>query len=153
MARIEDIPAATRDAVLGLDIPGPTAHPFVSGPPLEQRRIAMVSSAALHEKDQLPFMPGTAEHREVPASIPAADIRMSHVSINFDRSGFQRDINVVFPIDRLAELAADGKIGSIASSHYSVMGSTDPKTMGATVDALAARLTSDRVDGVLFLPV
>lgn len=26
---------------------------------------------------------------------------MSHLSINFDRTGFQQDINVVFPIDRL----------------------------------------------------
>jgi hypothetical protein len=33
----------------------------------------------------------------------------SHISINFDRTGFQEDCNVVFPLDRLNELAAQGR--------------------------------------------
>ena len=53
---------------------------------------------------------------------------MSHISVNYDRSGFQEDINVVFPIDRLRELEADGTIGSISDFHYSFMGaSRDPR--------------------------
>ncbi len=153
MARIEDIPAATREAVLALEIPTPTEHPFVAGPPLKDRRVAIVSSAALHLRSELPFLPGSAEFRELPSATPAADIRMSHVSINFDRTGFQRDINVVYPIDRLSEIAAEGLIGSVADTHYAVMGSTDPKTMSTTVEALVSRLKADRVDAVLFLPV
>ena len=50
------------------------------------------------------------------------DILMSHLSINFDRAGFQWDLNVVHPIDRSREFAADGVIGSVASAHYTVMG-------------------------------
>lgn len=153
MAHLQDIPVATREAILALDIPTPTERPFVAGAPLEERRVALVSSAALHLASELPFLHGSPEFRELPSATPAADIRMSHVSINFDRSGFQRDINVVFPIDRLRELEAERKIGSIASSHYSVMGSTDPTTMSQTVEALLSRLKRDRVDAVLFLPV
>lgn len=153
MARIDDIPQPTRDAILALDIDTPESAPFVLGKPLAQRRIALISSAALHDRRELPFLPGSAEFRELPSSLAPADMRMSHVSINFDRSGFQRDINVVFPVDRLEELAAEGAVGSVAETHFSVMGSTDPKTMRETADALAARLKRDRVDAVLFLPV
>jgi D-proline reductase (dithiol) PrdB len=42
--------------------------------------------------------------------LPAADTLMSHVSINFDRAGFQRDLNVVYPMDRMRELAPEGVI-------------------------------------------
>ena len=51
---------------------------------------------------------------------------MSHISVNFDRSGFQQDLNVVFPVERLREMAADGEIGSVADSF---MGATDPEQM------------------------
>ncbi len=153
MARTEDIPEPTQTAVLGLAIPSPDTHPWVAGPPLAKRRVAIVTSAALHHRDEAPFLPGSAEFRELPAAMPAADIRMSHVSINYDRSGFQRDINVAYPIDRLRELADDGTIGSVADSHFAVMGSTDPATMEETVSALVARFERDRIDAVLFSPV
>ncbi len=153
MALIDDIPEPTRAHILALPIPTPDTAPFVAGPPLAARRIAMVTSAALHPSGEVPFLHGTTEFRELPSELPLSDIRMSHVSINFDRSGFQRDINVVYPMDRLRELAAAGEIGSVAATHYSVMGSTDPATMQDTVAALASRLVADRVEGVLFLPV
>jgi D-proline reductase (dithiol) PrdB len=75
------------------------------------------------------------------------------VSINFDRAGFQRDINVVYPIDRLRELAADGVIGSVAAAHYTVMGSTDPAAMVQSADAIAAALLADKCNAVVLAPV
>ena len=42
------------------------------------------------------------------------DLVLGHWSPNFDHSGFQLDLNVVYPIDRLEELAADGVIGEVA---------------------------------------
>ena len=153
MARLEDIPEPTRSVVAALPCPAFDTTPFVSGPPLSQRRVALVSSAALIRRGDRPFPVGSGEAREVGADWPAAEILVSHVSINFDRTGFQRDLNVVYPIDRLSELAAEGLIGSVAATHYAVMGSTDPKTMSTTVEALVSRLKADRVDAVLFLPV
>ena len=85
--------------------------------------------------------------------MPAGDILMSHVSINFDRAGWQRDINTVYPIDRLRELAADGVIGTVADTHYSVMGSTDPATMARTADAMAALMLAEGVNAVVLSPV
>jgi D-proline reductase (dithiol) PrdB len=81
----------------------------------------------------------------------AADILTSHVSINFDRAGFQRDLNVVYPIDRLRELAAEGVIGGAAETHVAVMGSTDPMT--ATADQIAGQLRQERIDSILLSPV
>jgi len=78
---------------------------------------------------------------------------MSHVSASFDRSGFQQDLNVVFPIDRLQELAQEGVIGSVADFHYSFMGVTDPKQMEQDARKLAGILKQDRVDALLLVPV
>jgi D-proline reductase (dithiol) PrdB len=153
MARIEDIPQPTRDVVLGLacqELPG---VPWVVPKPLSQCRIAILTSAALMHRADMPFPAGTAECRQLPSSLAPADMRMSHISINFDRVGFQRDINVAYPIDRLRELAADGTIGAVADTHYSVMGSTDPATMSETADGIVGLLKQQEVDAVLLCPV
>lgn len=153
MARIEDIPQPTRDAVLAVPCPDFGTTPFVSGPPLARRKIAILSSAALIRRGDQPFAFGSAECRFVPASTPTDDILVSHVSINFDRAGFQRDLNVVYPIDRLRELAAEGVIGGVADTHYTVMGSTDPAGMAGSANAIAARLRAENVDSVVLSPV
>jgi D-proline reductase (dithiol) PrdB len=85
--------------------------------------------------------------------LPAADILMSHVSINYDRSGFQRDINVAYPLERLQALAAEGMIGGVAETHYTVMGSSDPAGMAASADQIAGQLQQEKIDAVLLTPV
>jgi len=153
MARIEDIPEPTRTAVLDLPIVASAAQAFVAGPPLAQRRVAIVSSAALYRRGEAPFLPGSGEYRALPADLPAGEILMSHVSINFDRSGWQRDLNTAYPIDRLRELAAEGAIGAVAATHYSVLGSTDPQSMAASADAMAAQMRAEGVGAALLSPV
>ena len=79
---------------------------------------------------------------------------MSHTSVNFDRTGFQQDINVVFPIDRLKELEAAGIIGSIAKFHYAFMGAgSHPHDYEKTVREVAGFLKQDNVDAVFLTPV
>jgi D-proline reductase (dithiol) PrdB len=46
------------------------------------------------------------------------DLKLGHHSVNFDRGGFAADLNVVYPIDRLEELAVEGVIGAVAENHY-----------------------------------
>lgn len=153
MARLEDIPQPTRDAVATAPCPSFDTSPFVSGPPLAQRRVAIVSSAALIPRGDAPFPFGSAEVRFLPADAPLNDLLISHVSINFDRSGYQRDINTVYPIERLRELAAEGVIGGVATTHYTVMGSTDPVTMEGAADQISGQLRQERIDAVLLSPV
>jgi D-proline reductase (dithiol) PrdB len=153
MAHLEDIPQPTRDAVANAPCPSFDSMPFVSGPPLAERRVAVVSSAALIRQGNAPFPFGSAEVRFLPADAPLKDLLISHVSINFDRSGYQRDINTVYPIERLHELAAQGVIAGVAATHYTVMGSTDPSTMELSADQISGQLRQERIDAVLLSPV
>lgn len=153
MARLEDIPEPTRTAVANIPCSAFDTTPFVGGPKLSERRVAIVSSAALIHRGDKPFPFGSGEYRAVPGRWDNNDILVNHVSINFDRAGYQRDLNVVYPIDRLRELAAEGVIGSVADTHYAVMGSTDPAAMIESADGIAAALLADHCDAVVLAPV
>lgn len=153
MARLEDIPQPTRDAVANADCPSFDTTPFVLGPPLSQRRVAVVSSAALIHRGDVPFHFGSPEVRFLAENAPLKDLLVSHVSINFDRSGYQRDINTICPIERLRELVDEGVIGGLAETHYTVMGSTDPTTMEESADQITGQLRQERIDAVLLSPV
>ena len=96
---------------------------------------------------------GSNDYRVIPGDTPSADIVMSHVSTNFDRSGFQQDVNVALPIDRLRELSSERKIGSAADFHYSFMGATDPAAMQPQVDRMVELMKSDGVNTVLLVPI
>ncbi len=153
MARVQDLPESTRSSVTTVACPQFDTHPFVTGPALSARRIALISSAALIKRGDPPFPFGSTEYRTVPAGRPTADILMSHVSINFDRAGFQRDINTVHPVDRLRELAEAGVIGGVADTNYTIMGSSDPDGMAESADQIAGQLRQERIDSILLSPV
>ncbi len=153
MVRLRDLPEWERDYLSGLTCPEFDSAPWVSGPPLIRRRVAIVSTAGLQNRGDRPFSEDVADYRVIRGDKRAKDLVMSHISVNFDRSGFQQDLNVVFPIDRLGELAEDGVIGSVADFHYSFMGATDPRAMEPTARYLAGLLKGDGVDAVLLVPV
>ncbi len=155
MARMGDFPEAEQKHHLDKirDFPDFGEPPFVAGPPLAQRRVAIVTTAGLHLRGDRPFDSGAADYRVIPGDAPATDLIMSHVSVNFDRSGFQEDFNVVFPLDRLRELAAESLVGSVADIHYSFMGATPMRALEAKARELAGLLKKDRVDALLLSPV
>ena len=127
--------------------------PWVKGPPIKERRVAIISTAGLQRRDDRPYAFDANDYRIIPGSTSPGDIVMSHISSNFDRSGFQQDYNIAFPLDRLREMAADGEIASVAEYHYSFMGSTHPDDMEPTARHLAGLLKSDNVDAVVLIPV
>lgn len=153
MARLEDFPAAMAKRLAELDCPQFTTTPWVKGPPLPERRVAIVSSAGLVRRGQIPFRGRDAGWRAIPAETGPDGVLISHISVNFDRTGFQEDWNTVFPLDRLRELAAEGRIGSVAATHYSFMGAADPLAMEEGARTVAGELQRDRVDAVLLSPV
>jgi D-proline reductase (dithiol) PrdB len=110
----------------------------------------------LHRRDDVPFDggAGATEYRVIPGDAKAAELVMSHISVNFDRTGFRTDPNVVFPLDRLRELEAAGEIGSVADFHYSFMGAPWPPTrFEPAARALAALMRRDGVDAAVLFPV
>jgi D-proline reductase (dithiol) PrdB len=122
--------------------------------------VAIVTTAGLHRPDDRPFGVGggraadfPGDYRVIPGDTDPGTLLMSHISVNFDRTGFQRDWNVVFPLDRLTELAAAGVIGSVAGYHYSFMGAAPPEQLEQPARRLAGLLRRDAVDAVLLVPV
>ena len=154
MARLELMTDQERKHLEDLPCPTFETNPWAPGPSLGERRVAVVSTAALHRLEDRPFTfePGDL-YRVIPGDIEATDLMMSHVSTNFDHSGFQQDWNVLFPVDRLRELAEEGIIGSVADFHYSFMGAVDPMQMEQDARKLAAILKNDNVDALLLIPV
>ncbi len=154
MARLDRMSPRMREHFLNMPCPAFDTAPWVTGPPLAQRRVALISTAGLHRRDDRPFSPGVLDYRCIPADTPPAELVMSHVSTNFDRTGFQQDWNVVFPLDRLRELAAADVIGSLARGHYSFMGAIgDLAGLALPAQELAKTLRADGVDAALLVPV
>lgn len=122
--------------------------------PLSEARVAIVTSAALHRPDDERFGQGDTTYRTLDRH--DRELVLGHWSPNFDRTGFQLDLNAVYPIDRLEELAADGVIGDVAPRHFAFAGN-QPDTVSElrldTGPACAAQLAADAVDVVLLTPV
>jgi D-proline reductase (dithiol) PrdB len=153
MARLTSLPPAQAKRLAEAECPQFDTTPWVIGPPLSQRRVAVVSSAGLVVKGEMPFRGRDADYRAIPSDTKPEELLISHISVNFDRTGLQEDWNVAFPLERLRELAADGLIGSVAGTHYSFMGASDPVQMEPHARELAGRLKQDHVDAVLLCPV
>jgi len=155
MARLTDfsVPEQKHHLDKIRDLPDFGVTPFASGPLLRKRRVAIVTTSGVHLRGDRPFQTGATDYRVIPGDAPAGELLMSHLSVNFDRSGFQEDINVVFPIDRLRELKANGVIGSVSDFHYSFMGAAPIRALEPKARELAALLKKDQVDAVLLTPV
>lgn len=122
---------------------------------LSESRVAMVSTAGLHLRGDEPFGIGDQSYRVIPSSTCAGDIIMSHYSIVWDHTGFYRDLNLAFPMDRLRELEQRSVIGSLANDFYSFMGAQrEPRTMlEETGPEVARRMKAEGVDLVFMVPM
>ena len=121
--------------------------------PLNEARVALVTTAGIHVRGDAPFTGGDQSFRVIPADTRPSDIVQSHASIGFDRTAFQRDINVVFPVDRMREFVQRGDIGSLSPTYYAFMGAQRPPydtLLRDTGPQVAQRLRADDVD-VVFL--
>ncbi len=153
MVHLSQMPDMIRDNLINQDLPEFETTPWADGPPLAERRIALISTAGLHLKGETAYAADSGEYRIIPDDADMGELVMSHISTNFDRTGFYRDLNVVFPIDRLRELKDAGVIGSIASRHFGFMGATPPHLMEPLARDLAAIMRDDAVGGIVLCPV
>jgi len=153
MVHLREMPEHLRDRLVNQELPTYETTPWVEAKPLAESKIAIISTAGLHRREDSPFVPGAGDYRIIPDDADTDNLMMSHLSTNFDRTGFFQDVNTAFPIDRLHELAAEGFIGSVASRHYSFMGATPPAMMEPVARDLAGLLKQDGVDAVVLVPV
>ncbi len=154
MVRLADLPEVEREHLVRKASEPFDSRPWAEGPPLSQRRVAIMTSAGLHCVKDKAFRVVDLSYRVIPGSVQADDLTMTHTSVHFDRTGFREDVNLVFPIDRLRELQAEAVIGSVADYHYSLMGAGWlPHQIEPTMRELARLLREDEVDAVCLVPV
>jgi len=93
---------------------------------LSRSTIAIVTAGGVHLQDQEGFNIadelGDLTFREIPPDVDSAELMVTHH--HYDHSDADQDINVVFPIDALRDLKAEGFIGDIAKKHIGYMGYT-----------------------------
>jgi len=127
--------------------------------PLSECKLALVSSAGFSLPGQEPFdstaKGGDPTFRDIPSDVDVKLLVENHRSKSFDHSGIRRDPNLAFPIDRVRELAASGRIAAVNHRHLSCMGSiTAPgRLVRDHAPEAARRLVSDGVDIALLVPV
>jgi D-proline reductase (dithiol) PrdB len=155
MPRIEDLTGVQRQGVLSFPCFDHDDSPFtLLTKPLNQVRLALVTTAGLHLRGDAPFGSGDQSYRVIPSATPTRDILQTHTSIGFDRTPFYRDINVTFPVDRLAELVERGVIAGVTQRFYSFMGAqTNPRTIAEETGPEVARLLlAEGADAALLTP-
>ncbi|MFN7919867.1 MAG: glycine/sarcosine/betaine reductase selenoprotein B family protein [Bryobacteraceae bacterium] len=129
--------------------------------PLRECTVALISTAGIARNDDRPFDQDGERHnpwwgdpsfRTIPLGTTENEIRIYHLHID-PRFG-ESDLDVVLPMRRLAELAAEGVIGRPAPTHYSCMGYIlDPGELTrATAPAIAERMRDEHVDAAALVP-
>ena len=155
MVRLSDLPEYERAHFLDKTLPALSPPAWVTPTkPLSKMRIALITTAGLHFRDDAQFRFTDSGFRPIPYEANTNELIMSHSSVNFDRSGFTEDVNVVLPLDRFKELESDGTISSLAGIHYSFMGAgLLPEDYEADAAQVAGLLKQDKVDAVFLTPV
>ena len=146
--------ALIRQQIGNLPVPEFAETAWTKPPPLDEARVAVVTSAALYPRDGDPFTVTDTSYRALDHN--ERQLVMGHWSPNFDRSAFGINYNVVYPLARLDELAEAGVIGSVASKHYAFAGNQPDDVATIRYDsgpACAAALKEDGVDVVFLTPV
>ena len=127
--------------------------------PLNQARIALITTAGFYLPDQQPFDQSfrhdDCSYREIPWGTPTSILQIGQSSDAFDHSGIEADRNLTLPLDRLQELIDDGIIAESAPRHFSIMGSiiAPARLISDSAPEIARKLLDDHVDGVLIAPV
>ncbi|MBI4640471.1 MAG: hypothetical protein HY731_07235 [Candidatus Tectomicrobia bacterium] len=121
-------------------------------------RVAIVTTAGVHLKSQLPFdmedRDGDPSYQAIPSSTLTEELMITHKY--YDHSDADKDINIVFPIDRFRELKEEGYVGELASTYYSFMGHIDGPHIATLIEKtapeVAIRLKGEKVDAVFLTP-
>jgi D-proline reductase (dithiol) PrdB len=121
--------------------------------PLEDSRLALVTTGGVHPTDQPRFdiddPAGDCSYREIPAD--AGDLTWTHAYYRPDEGS---DLEAVFPLQTMRGLVEDGLVGELGPRHFSFMGAIhDPtRLIESTAREVAEKLVRDRVDAVLLTP-
>lgn len=117
--------------------------------PLSNARVALIGTAGAHLSEEPPMSP-RGELRVLP--IDAGDLVLTHPGYDTQRAS--EDPEVVFPLQTLRMLAAEGFVGSVAATSISTMGFIPDgrRVTEKLVPAVVPELTKESVDLALLVP-
>lgn len=147
-----------------MQVPEPESIPWTPlAKPLDQCRVALLTTAGIYLKGEQPSFDldrerrepfwGDPSYRAIPADVRQDQIDVNHLHINTE--DILADMNVALPIGRFQELVQAGEVGELAEQHYSVMG-YQPNTdewQERTAPEIAQRLRDEGVDAAFLTPV
>lgn len=126
--------------------------------PLSECKVAIVTTSGVHHGDQQPFdmqdSEGDPTFREIDGASIFDNFKITHDY--YDHSDAEKDLNIIFPLERLQELQQEGLVGELAPRHYSFMGHIDgphiATLIGKSAKQVVEKLQQDDVDAVLLTP-
>lgn len=117
---------------------------------LKDMKVAFATAAGVHLKRDKRFnLAGDFTYRVIPGDADSSDLMVSHGG--YDNGDVNKDINCMFPIDRLKELAEEGFIKEVSPVHLGFMGGggNQQKFKEETGPAIANILKDHDVDAVV----
>ena len=124
--------------------------------PLSEVRLTFVSTAGVQPKGTLPFDTvhpvGDYTFRRVPSDSKPEELEIHQ--LKYPTVGAKRDLNVIFPIERLQELADEGIIGELAPNFFSFIGyNMDPERLEQRLaEEIAEAVKAEGSDVALLSP-
>ena len=151
----------TREQYSGLGYPpyawthSEDAPPWTEVPgPLSELRLGVIATGGIYRAGQTAFTyKDDTTYRAIPTDVAAEELRATHFA--YDLTDARDDINVVFPIDTLRALAAEGRVGELGPNFYTCMGGiySQRRVSEELAPALVERCRADELDVVLLVPV
>ncbi len=116
---------------------------------IEEAMVCIVSTAGVREKKDRPFqVEGDSTYRVISGVATGGDL--TYDDAHFDHACADRDINCIFPIDRMRELAAERRIGGLTERHFTLGFSQALRDLREkTIPQLAREVDRARPDVVL----
>ena len=118
--------------------------------PLNEMTVALATAAGVHVKTDKRFnLAGDFTWRKIPDDVPSSELMVTHGG--YDNSDVNKDINCMFPIDRLHELRDSGFIKATAPTHAGFMGGGGniEKFTNETGPEIAQMLKDEDVDAAI----
>ena len=119
--------------------------------PVAECTVVLISTGGVHLRTDAPFhLNSDSTYRVIPKNAQPGELAISHQA--YDRTDALRDINLIFPIERLRELEAERVIGRLTENHYGfgLMGSA--RRLMPSIQEVARRIKKSGVDLALLVP-
>jgi len=119
--------------------------------PLAEATVALITTGGVHLCSDEPFLLKSDDSfRTTPRSASSAELCITHE--HYDRRDAARDLNLIFPLERLLELEARGVVGHVAETHYGFGFTDNPHELLSPGHRIGTMLAQANVDLVLLVP-